>query len=91
MLKKIDRMQYGTISKSCTTQALVTMIHKAFDFIDHNILVRKLSDYDISNHILCLIADFLLDRRQRVKLAQDCFSEWRYIPAGVPHGTKLGM
>ena len=30
-----------------------------------------------------------MDRRQRVKLAQDCFSEWRYISAGVPQGTKL--
>ena len=50
---------------------------KQGDLIDHNILVRKLSDYDIPNHILCWIADFLLDRRQRVKLAQGCFSEWR--------------
>ena len=63
---------------------------KQGDLIDHNILVRKLSDYDILNHILCWIADFLLARRQRVKLAQDCFSEWRYIPGGVPRGTKLG-
>ena len=52
--------------------------------------MRKLLDYDIPNHILCWITDFLSDRRQRVKLAQDCFSEWRYIPAGVPQGTKLG-
>ena len=50
---------------------------KQGDLIDHNILVRKLSDYDIPKHILCWTADFLLDRRQRVKLAQDCFSEWR--------------
>ena len=73
VLKKIDKRQYGTIPKSCTTHALVSMIHnwyvssdgnsavirvvlfdfcKAFDFIDHNILVRKLLDYDILNHIL---------------------------------------
>ena len=63
---------------------------KAFDLIDHNIVVRKLSDYNIPNHILSWIADFLLDRRQRVELAQDCFSEWRYIPASVPQRTKLG-
>ena len=111
VLKKIDKRQYGTIPKSCSTHALVSMIHnwhvssdgnsaairavlfdfrKAFDLIDHNILVRKLSDYDIPNPILCWIVDFLSDRRQRVKLAQDCLSEWRYIPAGVPQGTKLG-
>ena len=64
--------------------------HKAFDLIDHNVLLRKLSHYDIPNHILCWITDFLLDRRQRVKLAQDCFSEWCSIPAGVPQGTKIG-
>ena len=73
VLKKIDKRQYGTIPKSCTTHALVSMIHnwhvssdgnsavirvvlfdfrKAFDLIDHNILVRKLSDYDIPKHML---------------------------------------
>ena len=25
-----------------------------------------------------------------MKLGQDCFSEWRDVPAGVPQGTKLG-
>ena len=52
--------------------------------------MRKLSDYNIPNHILSWIADFLVDRRQRVELAQDCFSEWRYIPASIPQRTKLG-
>ena len=23
-------------------------------------------------------------------MPRNCFSEWRYIPAGVPHGTELG-
>ena len=109
VLKKLDKKQYGTIPKSCSTRALVSMIHnwhvrsdgnafairvvdfrKVFDVIDHNILANKLSDYDISNHILNWITEFLLDRRQRIRLAQDCFSKWRYIPAGVPQRTKLG-
>ena len=75
VLKKIDKKQYGTIPKSCTTRALVSMIHnwhvsshgnaaairvvlfdfrKAFDVINQNILVRKLSDYDIPNHTLLM-------------------------------------
>ena len=36
------------------------------------------------------ILDFLTDREQRVKLSQDCHSEWGKVPAGVPQGTKLG-
>ena len=31
-----------------------------------------------------------MDRKQRVKLSRDCFSEWEVVPAGVPQGTKLG-
>ena len=79
VLKKIEKKQYGTVPKSCTTHALVSMIHnchvssdgnaaaisvalfdfrKAFDLIDHNILVRKLLYYDIPNHIFSWIADF---------------------------------
>ena len=36
------------------------------------------------------VCDFPLDRQQRVKLTNDCFSEWGPVPSGVPQGTKLG-
>ena len=96
--------QYGTIPKSLCTCFLAWSITgtsalmgrwpqlESFYFnnlIDPNSLVHKISDYDIQNHILCWIADFLMDRWQRVKLAQDCFSEWCYIPAGFPWWRKL--
>ena len=32
----------------------------------------------------------IMDRRQRVKLSSDCFSECGTVPSGVPQGTKLG-
>ena len=35
------------------------------------------------------IIDFLKDRKQRVQMANDCFSEWGNVPAGVPQGIKL--
>ena len=82
VLKKIDKKQYGTIPKLCTTHVLVSMIHnwyvssdgnaatirvvlfefrKAFNIINHSILVRKPSDNDIRNHILWWITDFHVD------------------------------
>lgn len=36
------------------------------------------------------MADFLTNRRQRVKLASDCVSEWSKVFSGVPQGTRLG-
>ena len=63
-------------------------LEKAFDLIDHRILVRKLGTYDIPDAIISWITDFLTLCKQRVKLGHDCFSEC--FQAGVPQGTKLG-
>ena len=50
---------------------------KAFDLIAHSLLMIKLSDYDINPYIINWIGDFLNNRLQRVKLAEDCFSKWQ--------------
>ena len=63
---------------------------KAFDLIDHCILASKLTTLNLPHSILCWILDYLKNRKQRVKLGQDCKSEWGDVPAGVPQGTKLG-
>ena len=63
---------------------------KAFDLIDHHILVTKLYTLDIPPEIINWVSDFQTNRQQRVKLASDCYSEWAAVPAGVPQGTKLG-
>ena len=31
-----------------------------------------------------------MDRFQRVKLSNNCYSQWARVSAGVPQGTKLG-
>ena len=36
------------------------------------------------------IANFLTDRQQRTRVGQ-FFSEWKFLNAGVPQGTKLGQ
>ena len=111
VLKKLDPNQYGTVPRSSTTQALISLLHvvnastdgngattrvvlfdykKAFDLIDHRLLLNKLATYDIPQWVLEWITDFLTHRKQRVKLSQGCYSEWDLVPAGVPQGTKLG-
>ena len=63
---------------------------KAFDLIDHQILVSNILSLSIPPGVARWVYDFLLNRHQRVKLAKDCYSEWGQVLSGVPQGTKLG-
>ena len=62
---------------------------KAFDRIDHNILIRKLQLLNVPPILLNWCAAFLRNRQQPVKIGQDK-SNWLPILAGVPQRTKLG-
>ena len=80
----------GTDGNGSTIRTILFDYRKAFDLIDHGILIDKLSRLELPPSVINWIIDFLTDRFQRVKLADDCFSEWGSVPAGVPQGTKLG-
>ena len=62
---------------------------KAFDHIDHNILVRKLLGMGTRPSIVRWVCSFLSQRRQAVKL-DGVLSKWAPVHAGVPQGTKVG-
>ena len=79
-----------TDGNGSTVRVVLFDFKKAFDLIDHRILLTKLKNFDMPEWVRLWIEDFLIDRHQRVKLSQDCFSEWGRVPAGVPQGTKLG-
>ena len=63
-------------------------LSKAFDRIDHNILIDKLRLLNVLPVLLNWCASFLRQRQQRVKL-QNCTSNWRTINAGVPKEPNL--
>ena len=62
---------------------------KAFDLINHDILLQKLASFGLPNILMKWIASFLTERTQQVKLC-NTQSDWNYIHGGVPQGTKLG-
>ena len=62
----------------------------AFDTIDHNILIKRLSIwYGISGTALSWFSPYLIDKYQRVKIA-NLFSAALPILCGVPQGSVLG-
>ena len=61
---------------------------KAFDRVDHNILMRKLAGLGLPNFSIQWLTALLMDRKQRVKIGS-VESDWVSINAGVPQGTFL--
>ena len=62
---------------------------KAFDLVDHNILIEKFASLGIHEILLRWLHAFLSDRQQRVKLGQDV-SDWFSMQAAMPQGSYLG-
>jgi len=68
---------------------------KAFDCVDHDILLGKFQYYSIKGNALNLIKSYLKDRYQRVvlrnKSSKTFYSEWNKVTRGVPQGSVLGL
>ena len=64
-------------------------LKKAFDTIDHGILMRKLEFYGIKRNILNWVKSYLSYRCQYVEY-KNTISERKYIHHGVPQGSILG-
>ena len=62
---------------------------KAFDTVDHEILLGKLEHYGIRGCALSWFKSYLSNRQQFVTY-NECKSEKQYIRCGVPQGSILG-
>ena len=69
--------------------AILTDLSKAFDCLNHDLLLAKLDAYGFSNEALKFISSYLKDRKQRTKVGS-AFSKWMDIKYGVPQGSILG-
>ena len=73
------------------TQARVLLIDfsKAFDHIDHAMLLEKLQARGVPSILLRWTYSFLQNRQQCVKVG-GLFSDWLSPNGGVPQGTLAG-
>ena len=69
--------------------AIFMDLSKAFDTLDHSILLNKLNHYGIRNTELSWFQSYLTDRKQYVELNQ-VKSSLTTIVTGVPQGSILG-
>lgn len=77
------------LQKNCVPINIYLDMSKAFDTIDHNILLMKLQHYGIKDMALELFRSYITNRTQYVAL-KDAMSTSLPIHAGVPQGSILG-
>ena len=68
---------------------VLTDFSKAFDLIDHTLLIEKIIGLGVRGSIVPWICDFLHLRQQCVKY-NNILSDYVFLKGGVPQGTKLG-
>ena len=80
---------YDNINDNTITALLLFDLNKAFNTVQHDILLRKLEHYGIRGTAQNLFASLLRNRQQHVSL-HNAQSHKMYITCGVPQGSVLG-
>ena len=88
MIKLMDDLLSGA-DKGYISRLLMVDFTKAFERIDHTILIRKLIIMEVPIWLCKWTANFLSCRSQRVKY-KGVYSTSKVIGTGVPQGTKFG-
>ena len=89
LVQLLDHLYKETDGAVNYARVLLLDYRKAFDLIDHSILLGKLKTLGVPPFLLKWISSFLSSRFQRVKVGNS-MSDWGTLNGGVPQGTKLG-
>ena len=80
---------WNSLNSSGQTDAILLDFSKAFEKVDHRLLLSKMNHLGISGPLLQWASSFLSDRLQHV-VVDGCKSSPNKVLSGVPQGTVLG-
>ena len=69
--------------------AMFLDLTKAFDTLDHDIMLTQLKNYDFCGAVNDWLRNYLNNRQQKVSI-NDKFSDVKLIPFGMVQGSILG-
>ena len=78
-----------SLDNSGYAAAVFMDLSKAFDTLNHELLIAKLEAYGFERQALAIILNYLTDRWQRTKV-NSSFNTWSELLTGVPQGSVLG-
>ena len=80
---------YKNLDQSKPLTVTFMILAKAFDIVKYEILLAKLYRYGIRGSTFRLLASYLSNRKQKVRM-NNHNSEYQNLITGVPQGTILG-
>ena len=78
-----------TLDSGGETGVVLTDLSKAFDCINHNLLIVKLDAYAFDKQSIDFLHSYLTKCKQRTKV-YSAYSSWEMLLSGVPQGSILG-
>ena len=88
-LLKAQQVLLDSLSRRQVSLLLLIDFSKAFDMVEHSVLLKKLEHYGIRGTALQWIASYLENRTQFVSI-DGTDSKTRHMKYGVPQGSILG-
>ena len=88
LIKLVDTW-LKNIDKGEVIEAIFFDLKKAFDIVNHNVLLKKLQVYKFDSIALDWVTSYLSNRKQCI-INNDITSPLEDITAGVPQGSVLG-
>ena len=88
LLKMLETWK-NNLNRGNKVGALIMDLSKAFDTLNHDLILAKLEAYGFSKDAILFIKSYLDSRQQRTKI-NTTFSDWLEILCGVPQGSILG-
>ena len=88
-LLKMLELWKKSLDQRKSVSAIFMDLSKAFDTLNHDLLLAKLEAYGFSENSIGYIQSYLDNRLQRTNVNKN-FSLWKDIFAGVPQGSILG-
>ena len=89
LVEMVHKWSEATDKPGTFVRVLFIDYSKAFDLINHELLITKLVDVGLPAHLVRWLAAFLINRQQVVKIG-DVVSNTGYPKGGVPQGTLSG-
>lgn len=77
------------IDKNGYAGAILMDLNKAFDAINHQLIIAKLHAYRFSKDVFLVVSNYLFHRKQSVKI-NSFFSSWPELIQGVPQASVIG-